>query len=72
MAKIGISSTDLVWVFHERLQAFDDASRGMPIAIVPRPGVGWTALLGKTQNPHWATRVEGIQKQLREIYVLRD
>jgi hypothetical protein len=72
MAKIGISSTDLVWVFHERLQAFDDASRGMPIAIVPTSGVGWTALLGKTQNPHWVTRVEGIQKQLREIYVLRN
>jgi hypothetical protein len=72
MAKIGISSTDLVWVFHERLQAFDDASRGMPIAIVPAPGVGWRAILGKTQNPHWATRIDGIQKQLREIYVLRN
>jgi hypothetical protein len=72
MAKIGISSTDLVWVFHERLEAFDDASRGVPIAIVPAPGVGWRAILGKTQNPPWARRVEGIQKQPREIYVLRD
>ena len=67
MAKIGISSTDLVWVFHQRLEAFDDASRGLPIAIVPAPGVGWTAILGKTQNPHWARRVEGIQKQLRDL-----
>jgi hypothetical protein len=72
MAKIGISSTDLVWVFHERLEAFDDASPGVPIAIVPSPGGGWTAISGKTQKPHWARRVEGIQKQLREIYVLRN
>jgi hypothetical protein len=72
MAKIRISSTDLVWVFHERLEAFDDSSRGVPIAIVPAPDVGWMAILGpksRTQNPHWATRVEAIQKQLREIYV---
>jgi hypothetical protein len=26
----------------------------------------------RTQYPHWVRRVEGIQKQLREIYVLRD
>ena len=75
MAKIRISGTDLVWVFHERLEAFDDSSRGVPIAIVPAPGVGWTAIVGvksRIQNPHWATRVEAIQKQLRDIYILRD
>jgi len=75
MAKIGISSTDLVWVFHQRLEAFDDSSRQVPIAIVPAPDVGWTAILGaksRTQNPQWATRVDAIQKQLRDIYVLRD
>jgi hypothetical protein len=39
MDKIWISSTELVWVFHERLEAFDDCSREVPIAIVPAPDV---------------------------------
>ena len=75
MDKIWISSTELVWVFHERLEAFDDCSREVPIAIVPAPNVGWMALMSarsRTQNPHWARRVEAIRKQLRKIYVLRD
>jgi hypothetical protein len=75
MDKIWISSTELVWVFHERLEAFEDCSREVPIAIVPAPDVGWIALMSarsRTQNPHWARRVEDIQKQLRKIYVLRD
>jgi hypothetical protein len=75
MAKIWISSTELVWVFHQRLEAFDDSSKQVPIAIVPVPDVGWMALMSaksRTQNPHWARRVEDIQKQLREIYVLSD
>jgi hypothetical protein len=75
MAKIGISSSELVWVFHQRLEAFDDCPPEVPIAIVPAPDVGWMALMSaksRTQNPHWARRVEAIQKQLREIYVLRD
>jgi hypothetical protein len=73
MAKIRISSTDLVWVFHQRLEAFDDCPPEVPIAIVPAHDVGWRALMrekDRTQHPHWARRVEGIQKQLREIYVL--
>ena len=74
MTKIKISSSELVWIFHQRLEEFDDCSRQAPIAIVPADE-GWTALLSsksRIQNPHWARRVEGIQKQLREIYVLRD
>ena len=75
MPKIRISSTELVWVFHQRLEAFYDCSRQVPIAIVPARDEGWTAVMSaqtRTQNPHWARRVETIQKQLREIYVLRD
>ena len=75
MAKIRISSTELVWVFHQRLEAFYDCPPEVPIAIVPAPDEGWTAVMSaqtRTQNPHWARRVESIQKQLREIYVLKD
>ena len=75
MTRIKISSTELIWVFRQRLEAFDDCPPEVPIAIVPAPDEGWTAVMSaqtRTQNPHWARRVEGIQKRLREIYVLRD
>ena len=75
MAKIKISSTELVWVFHQRLEAFDDCPPEVPIAIVPDPDEGWMAVMSaqsRTHNPLCARRVEAIQKQLRKIYVLRD
>jgi len=73
MARKTISSTDLIWIFHEKLEAFDDCQEGAPIAIVPTSDVGWMAVMsakGRTQNPVCARRVESIQKELREIYVL--
>src|SRR6267142_3027665 len=74
MAKIRISSTELVWIFHQRLEAFYDCPPEVPIAIVPDNG-SWMAVMSakvRTRYPHWARRVEGIQKRLREIYVLKD
>ena len=75
MAKIRISSTELVWgFFHQRLEAFYDCPPEVPIAIVPDDG-SWMAVMSakvRTRYPHWARRVEGIQKQLRKIYVLRN
>jgi hypothetical protein len=73
MARKTISSTDLIWIFHEKLEAFDDCTEGAPIAIVPVSDVGWMAVMSaksRTQNPDCARRVEAIQKELREIYVL--
>jgi hypothetical protein len=75
MAKTRISSAELVWVFHQKLEAFDDCPSEVPIAIVPADDVGWMAVMSarsRNHYPHWARRVDGIQKQLREIYVLRD
>ena len=75
MAKIKISSTELVWVFHQRLEAFGDCPSEVPIAIVPDPDEGWMAVMSaqsRTHNPLCARRVEAIQKQLRKIYVLKD
>jgi hypothetical protein len=46
---------------------------GAPIAIIPVSDVGWMAVMSaksRTQNPDCARRVEAIQKELREIYVL--
>ena len=74
MAKIKISSTELVWIFHQRLEVFDDCPPDVPIAIVP-DNRSWMAVMSakvRTRYPHWARRVEAIQKGLREIYVLKD
>lgn len=72
MAKIKISSTDLAWLFHEELQAFDDFPlHGIPIAIVPTANAGWRALTPRSVQAHrWASRVEVIQKRLQKAYTL--
>ena len=74
MAKTKISSTELIWIFHEKLKAFDDCpAHGLSVAIVPMADVGWSALMSprqRTTHPLCTRRVEAIQKQLREIYVL--
>lgn len=72
MAKTRISSTDLIWIFREKLSAFEDCSPEIPIAIVPTDG-GWKAVTAprdRTGRPDCVRRIEQIQKQLREIYVL--
>jgi hypothetical protein len=59
---------------HQRLEAFYDCPPDVPIAIVPDDG-SWMAVMSakvRTRYPHWARRVEYIQKRLREIYVLKD
>jgi hypothetical protein len=75
MSKKAISSTDLIWLFHEKLKESDDCpGSGFSIAIVPAPDVGWTVLMSpRQQNKHpvCARRVREIQKQFREMYVLK-
>jgi hypothetical protein len=74
MAKTKISSTDLVWIFHQELQAFDDFPlHGISIAIVPTADGGWEALTPsnvQARRPLWASRVEAIQKRLQKTYIL--
>jgi hypothetical protein len=75
MAKKSISSTDLVWLFYEKLREFDDyPGSGLSLAIVPAPDVGWTVLMNprqRTKLPLCAKRVRAIEKQFREMYVLK-
>jgi hypothetical protein len=52
----------------------DCPGSGLSIAIVPAPDVGWTVLLNPRQQakfPICAKRVEVMQKQFREMYVLK-
>jgi hypothetical protein len=72
LAKTKVSSTDLIWMFRERLSSFDDCTPSIPIAIVPS-AAGWTALTtprDRASRPDCVRRIEQIQKQLREVYVL--
>jgi hypothetical protein len=72
LAKTKISSIDLIWIFREKLSTCDDCPSKIPIAIVPSDG-GWravTASRDRTGRPHCVRRIEQIQKQLREVYVL--
>jgi hypothetical protein len=72
LAKKRISSTDLIWIFREKLSTFTDCPPSIKIAIVPS-NEGWTVVMPQgDQNrcPHCVKRIEQIQKQLRELYVL--
>ena len=75
MAKKAISNADLIWLFHERLREFRDCpASGLSIAIVPAPDVGWTVLMNprqRSKRPVCAKRVRAIEKQFREMYVLK-
>ena len=73
MAKIKISSTDLVWAFTEKLKSFENCAN-VAIAVVPTDN-GWMAIASQKDlaaHPRCAKHVEQIQKQLREIYVLKE
>lgn len=72
MAKTRVSSTDLIWIFRERLASFNDGSPSIPIAIVPSEA-GWTVVITprhRAKQPGWVRRIQQIQKQLRDLYVL--
>jgi hypothetical protein len=72
LAKTKISSTDLIWIFREKLSLFDDCPPSIPIAIVPSDE-GWTVVTTQRDRkgrPNCVKRIEQLQKQLREVYVL--
>jgi hypothetical protein len=72
MAKSRISATDLIWIFRERMQSFDDCGSGISLAIVPSKE-GWSVVMnarGRNDNPRCAKRIQQLQSQLRQSYVL--
>ena len=72
LAKKRISSTDLIWIFREKLSTFADCPASIKIAIVPSEE-SWTVVMtarDRNRLPDCAKRIEQIQKQLREVYVL--
>jgi hypothetical protein len=72
LAKVKISNTELSWIFQEKLATFGDCPASIPIAIVPSKG-GWTAVTSSRVRkgfPDCVKRIEQIQKQLRQLYIL--
>jgi hypothetical protein len=72
MVKIAISNVDLVWVFTEKLKSFRDDAPAISIAIVPDKD-GWSAIASRNDrnhHPRCAKRIEQVQRELRENYVL--
>ena len=70
MTKTKISSTDLVWIFRERLSSFDDRFKVAPIAIVPSED-GWEVVTSRRyRNPELDKRIAQIQAELRAVYTL--
>jgi hypothetical protein len=72
MTKTEISNADLVWVFTEKLKPFRDCAPTVTIAIVPNKD-GWIAIASrKDRNTYLgcAKRIEQVQRELREIYIL--
>ena len=69
MAKTKISSTDLIWIFREKLSSFDDCSPSISIAIVPS-SEGWTAVTthrDRAGQPNCVRRIEQLQKASRNL-----
>ena len=72
MAKTKISNVDLVWIFTERLKSFKECGASISIAILPNKD-GWMAIASRrsrSTHPRCAKRIEQVQRELREIYVL--
>ncbi len=72
MTKTKISSTDLLWIFRERLSSFDDRLKVAPVAIVPG-SEGWQAVTShryRKAEPQAAKRIKQIQTELQAVYRL--
>jgi hypothetical protein len=69
-----ISSSDLIWMFHERLKEYDDHPfNGISLAIIPRGTSDWEVVAQRRlpkRKPDMATRISTIEKQLRKQYTL--
>ena len=67
-----ISSTDLLWIFREKLSSFDGRFKDAPIAIVPSKD-GWEVLTShryRNAELQLAKHIEQIQAELRPVYRL--
>ena len=74
MARKKISSSDLIWMFHEKLQEYGDHPfHGISLAIIGSDNGDWEVRTQKKlpgRKPDMAKRINAIEKQLRKQYTL--
>ena len=74
MARKTISSSDLIWIFHQKLQEYGDHPfHGISLAIIPRGAGDWEVVTQRklpSRKPDLATRISTIEKQLKQQYTL--
>ena len=74
MAKKRISSSDLVWMFHEGLRAYNDHTyHGISLAIIRGEKGDWTVVTQRKlpkREPDMKVRIGKIEKKLRRQYSL--
>ena len=74
MATEAISSSDLIWIFHQRLQEYGDHPLyGIGLAIVRGDNGDWKMITQRKlprRKPDMAVRISTIEKQLRKQYTL--
>ena len=75
MEKTKVSSTDLIWMFHQRLLSFGDfpQRRQISLAIVPTGKKGWTVVVsrGSLWPPRWKRQIEAIERELQATFALK-
>ena len=74
MARKRISSSDLIWMFHEKLGEYDDhPMTGVALAVIPSGNGDWTVAMQRrvpNRKPDMATRVTAIEKQLQKQFMM--
>ena len=77
MEKTKVSSTDLIWMIHQRLLSFEDFPQQgqVSLAIVPARKNGWTVVIGRRVRslwaPRWKSRIEAIERELQATFALK-
>ena len=76
MAKKRVSSIELTWLIVERMKADDSFAKGVSVAVIPDPELGWRAVVEprahRRMTPRAQRRFAAIEQELREAYALRD
>ena len=77
MEKTKVSSTDLIWMIHQRLLSFEDFPQQsqVSLAIVPARKNGWTVVLVAASDrcAHLVgrARIEAIERELQATFALK-
>jgi hypothetical protein len=74
MARKRISSSDLIWILHERLKEYDDHPfHGVSLAVVPESNGDWTVVTQSRlpkRDPDLKVRLRSLERKLRQEYRL--